>query len=233
MVMADPAALAAAAARLVADEATAGIGARGRFVLALSGGSTPRASYQRLAGRHDVDWTRVHVVWGDERCVPPDHAASNYRLAREALLDQVPIPDANVHRIHGNAAPEAEAARYDAELKALVPDGAIDLAFLGLGTDGHTASLFPDQIASFPEDVWVGAVSFDDARGQRITLTDTPLTAARVVVFLVAGADKAPVVSAVLSEAAAAMSLPARRIASRATDVRWLLDHGAARDLPT
>jgi 6-phosphogluconolactonase len=231
-VLADPEALADAAAALVAEQASGSITARGRFVLALAGGSTPRATYQRLAKRRDIDWARVHVVWGDERCVPPNAEASNYRMAREALLDHVPIPAAHVHRIRGEASPEAEAARYDAELRALLPDGAIDLVLLGLGADGHTASLFPDEPAVVAGSNLVRAVSFADARRTRITLTDTLLTLARLVVFLVAGADKAPIVAAVLGDSAAATPLPARRIARAARDVRWLLDRGAAGALP-
>jgi 6-phosphogluconolactonase len=229
-VLADADALADAAAALVAREAAASIAARGRFVLALSGGSTPRATYQHLADRGDIGWARVHVVWGDERCMPPDDAASNYRMAREALLDHVQIPAAQVHRIRGEAPPEAEAARYEAELRALVPDGAIDLVLLGLGADGHTASLFPDDPASSADGAWVRAVSFADLRGRRITLTDAALTSARLLVFIVAGADKTAVVAAVLGDSAdEAPALPARRIARGARDVRWLLDGAAAR----
>lgn len=232
-VFADADALAEAAATLVADQAGRSLQARGRFLLALSGGSTPRALYQRLARRADIDWTAVHVVWGDERCVPPDDPASNYRMTREALLDHVPIPAAHLHRIRGEAAPDAEAARYDAELRALVGDGALDLVLLGLGTDGHTASLFPDEPPSSDDRRWARVVSFADARGTRITLTDVPLTTARRVVFLVAGADKAPVQAAVLGQTGDATSLPAQRIARAAADVRWLVDRAAAAMLPT
>jgi 6-phosphogluconolactonase len=231
-VLADADALADAAAALVAEQAASSIAARGRFVLALSGGSTPRATYQRLAERRDVDWSRVHVVWGDERCVPPDDAASNYRMARESLLDRVPIPEPHVHRIRGEAPPEAEAARYEADLRALVPDGAIDLILLGLGTDGHTASLFPADPTAVADGAWVRAVSFADARGRRITLTDVALTSSRLLVFIVGGADKAAVVATVLSDAAdEAPPPPARRIARGARDVRWLIDRAAAGEL--
>jgi 6-phosphogluconolactonase len=226
-VLADPSALADAAAALVADHAGRASVARGRFVLALSGGSTPRVLYERVAERRDLDWTRGHVVWGDERCVAPDDAASNYRMAREALLDHVAIPAAHVHRIRGEATPEVEAQRYEAELRALVPDGAIDLVLLGLGADGHTASLFPDDPAS-TDGRWVRAVSFVDARGPRITLTDTALEAARALAFLVAGAGKATVVAAVLGGSEDPSPLPARRVARRGRDVRWLLDREAA-----
>lgn len=232
-VLPDAAALADAAAALIAEQLRHAMAIRGRVVLALSGGSTPRATHERLAERTDVDWSRAHVVWGDERCVPPDDPASNYRMARETLLGRVPIPPAQVHRICGEAPPHAEAARYDAVLRALVGDGVIDLVLLGLGADGHTASLFPDEPPSLDDDTWVRAVSFADARGGRITLTQTPLAAATTVTFLVTGADKAPAVAAALMEPEPMMPLPARRIARGARDVRWLLDRAAAGALGT
>lgn len=227
-VFADPDALADAAAAIVAERLRQGIAERGRVLLALSGGGTPRGAYGRLAASGGIDWTRVHIVWGDERCVPPGHETSNYRMAREVLLDRVPIPADRVHRIRGEAPPRAEAARYDAELRTLVGDGALDLALLGLGTDGHTASLFPDAPVPPDDGAWVRAVSFADARGQRITVTEAPLVAARTLLFLVAGADKAPAMAAVFGAAGGGASLPARGIATRAADVRWLVDAAAA-----
>lgn len=231
-VFTDAGALADAAATLVADEAARSITARGRFLLALSGGSTPSATYQRLAARADVDWTRVHLVWSDERCVPPADRASNYRMAHDALLSHVQIPGEHVHRIRGEAPPEAEAARYDAALRGLVGDGALDLVLLGLGTDGHTASLFPDDAPHVDDGAWVRSVAFGDGRGARITMTDAPLTRARRVVFLVAGADKATALGAALGPTGGATPRPAQRIARAAAHVRWLVD-AAARGLTT
>src|SRR5258705_13974289 len=135
----------AAAGRFVAAAADA-IASRGQFIVALAGGSTPRDTYLRLGTEalvSKVMWSRVHVLWGDERCVPPDDLESNYRMARETLLDRVPVPAANVHRIHGEDDPATAAGVYETTLRALLQTPArIDLVLLGLGEDGHTASLF-------------------------------------------------------------------------------------------
>ncbi len=226
-----------AGVELVIREAAASIARRGRFTVALAGGSTPQGLYQRLARaphRDRMDWTCVHLFWGDERCVPPGDAASNYRMAREALLDHVPIPPAQVHRIHGENEPGEEAARYDALLRTAqnAPGGnrtgVFDLVLLGLGTDGHTASLFPGMTAPRESARWVVAEHIDDARGWRITLTPVPLNAASAVVFLVSGADKAPALAAVIEGPLTPDVLPAQRIATGATAVRWMVDRAAA-----
>jgi 6-phosphogluconolactonase len=150
-VYADADALARAAAAHFVARAAEAIATHGRFVVALAGGSTPRATYallasDKLAAR--VGWLRVHVLWGDGRCVPPDHRDSNYRMAREALLDKIPIPNANVHRIRGELPPAQAAAAYESELESVLgAEGRFDLILLGMGDDGHTASLFPGTAA--------------------------------------------------------------------------------------
>src|SRR5207245_10024836 len=155
------AALAAeAAARRFVAAANDAIRARGQFVVAVAGGSTPRSMDAQLAAEPEasgVNWSRVQVLWGDERCVPPDHAASNYRMAREALLDHVPIPAANVHRIRGEDDPATAATAYERVIRGVLrtpigpprgpPAARIDLVLRGLGVDGHTASLFPGAVA--------------------------------------------------------------------------------------
>src|SRR6266550_6020103 len=151
----------AAAGRFVAATADA-ISSRGQFIVALSGGSTPRDTYRQLATEalvSRVTWSRVQVLWGDERCVPPDHAESNYRMARETLLERVPVPAANVHRIHGEDDPATAAEVYEATMRALLhtPGARIDLVLLGLGDDGHTASLFPGSAAIQEQTRWVMA----------------------------------------------------------------------------
>src|SRR5437899_9310430 len=162
-VLPSAAALAEAAARRFVAAAGDAIDSHGQFVVALSGGSTPRDTYRRLgtdALVSRVMWSRVQVLWGDERCVPPDHAESNYRMARETLLDRVPIPAANVHRVHGEDDPATAAGVYEATLRALLrtPAGArIDLVLLGLGEDGHTGSLFPCSAAAHEQPRWVAA----------------------------------------------------------------------------
>src|SRR4051812_45652246 len=144
-VLSDAEAVAAEAAERVVRAANDAIPAAGRFAIALSGGSTPKLLYRLLAERHRdaIDWARVDVYFGDERCVPPDHAESNYRMARETLLSAVPIPEGQVHRMRGGIDPQEAAKEYGLLLKAQFGDGGLDLVFLGMGEDGHTLSLFP------------------------------------------------------------------------------------------
>src|SRR3989442_10561043 len=168
----------AAAGRFVAAAGDA-ISSRGQFIVALSGGSTPRDTYLRLGTEALVSrvmWSRVQVLWGDERCVPPNDVESNYRMARETLLDRVPVPAANVHRIHGEDDPATAAGVYEATLRALLrtPAGArIDLVLLGLGEDGHTASLFPGSAAVHDQTRWEMA-----ARAGAASMLRSKLTAA-------------------------------------------------------
>src|SRR5207249_8607258 len=194
----------AAAARLVAAAEDA-IASQGQFIFALSGGSTPRDTYLRLGTEalvSKVMWSRVQVLWGDERCVPPDHVDSNYRMARETLLDRVPVPAANVHRIHGEDDPATAAEAYEATLRALLrtPAGArIDLVLLGLGEDGHTASLFPGSAAVHEQTRWVLAARATAASRWRITLTPAVINAAVDVLFLVSGGANAGILRRVLA----------------------------------
>jgi 6-phosphogluconolactonase len=140
----DVSALIAGAADFIREEAIEAVAQRGRFAVALSGGNTPKPIYERLAKAAGIDWTRVQIFFGDERCVLPEDKRSNYNMARAALLDRAPIPPANVHRMRGEEEPETAAADYAGDLKsALGVDGRLDLVLLGLGDNGHTASLFP------------------------------------------------------------------------------------------
>ena len=222
------------------------IHARGQFVVALSGGSTPRRTYQRLATEPLVSrvmWSRVQVLWGDERCVPPDQAESNYRMARETLLDRVPVPAANVHRIHGEDDPAAAAASYEATMRALLktpagppraaPGARIDLVLLGLGEDGHTASLFPGSAAAREQTRWVMAEYAAAASMWRVTLTPAVINAAGAVLFLVSGSAKAGAVRRVLEGPRRPLQLPAQAIAPSHGSVRWCLDAAAAAELGT
>jgi 6-phosphogluconolactonase len=236
IVAADAHALAETAAGIVVDSALEAIRARGRFTIALAGGGTPRATYTRLAQPpfHDrVPWDRVWAFFGDERGVPPDHADSNYRMAHEALLSKVPIPAERIMRIRGEADdPEAAAAEYARRLgevfecrRGELPR--FDLVLLGLGVDGHTASLFPGSPVLKEVFRPVAAVHAAAASiPQRFTLTFPVLNAAARVVFLVGGPEKAKVVKAVLAEGGS--GLPAGMV--RPTDGRlmWLLDRPAA-----
>jgi len=234
----DPDALADAAARLTVDVAAQAIAARGRFMWALAGGETPRATYARLAlppFRERVDWRHTWVFFGDERAVPPDHAGSNYRMAHETLLSKVPIPAAQVLRIRGEAEDlEVAAAEYARALSEAFGTrrGALprfDLVLLGLGVDGHTASLFPDSPVVREVFRTVAAVHVTAASiPQRLTLTLPVFNAAARVVFLVAGAEKAKVVKAVLGERA---TLPAAMVRPADGELVWLLDRAAAAQL--
>ncbi len=231
----DPEALAAAAASHIAEAARTAFADRGRFAIALAGGSTPRRTYRRLAAAFTAEeWARIHVFFGDERCVPPTDPGSNYRLARESLLRSVPVPDANVHRIRGELGPVEGAARYDRELAqffgAPTPadssSSTFDLVLLGLGHDGHTASLFPDS-AAFDDPRWAAPAHAPPGvtPAERVTLTLLALGSAREAVFLVSGMDKRDAVSRVLGTDRDT-GLPAARIAPRHAIV-WFLDRGA------
>jgi 6-phosphogluconolactonase len=239
-------ALAEDAAQRFARAASDAVQSHGEFVVALSGGATPRGLYARLAAppyASTVPWSRVQVLWGDEQCVAPDQAASTYRMVREALLDHVPIPAANVHRIRGEDVPDLAAQAYERTLRTVLrtprgppretPGARIDLVLLGLGNDGHTASLFPGPPARDVADgePWVVA-RFDAARSLwRVTLTPVLFNAAAEVLFLVSGEAKAAIVHRVLEGPRRPEELPAHLIAPADGRILWLLDAAAARDL--
>ena len=236
-VLPSAAALADAAAGRFITAARDAIASHGQFIVALSGGSTPRDTYLLLGTEALVSrvmWSRVQVLWGDERCVPPDNIESNYRMARETLLDRVPIPAANVHRIHGEDDPATAAEVYEATLRALLrtPAGArIDLILLGLGEDGHTASLFPGNAAVHERTRWVMAARASAASVWRITLTPAVINAAAEILFLVSGGAKAGILRRVLEHPRRAQELPAQAIAPSNGRVRWCVDAAAAADL--
>jgi 6-phosphogluconolactonase len=241
----DPAALADAAARQVIAITKAAIAERGQATLALSGGSTPRLLYARLAQDDlatQLDWAAIHVFWGDERPVPPEHEDSNYRMAWEAWLSHVPIPAQNVHRMHGEMAPVAAAAEYEGMLRtyfaARIRRGdaltaAFDLVLLGMGEDGHTASLFPGAEAIRETKRWVTAYQVDRLASWRISLTPAALNAARHILFLVSGASKAGRLQQVLYGTYQPDRLPAQIIRPMRGSLLWMVDEAAAgRDGP-
>ncbi len=233
-VFSTPNALAEAAAVYVTHLAHAAISEHGGFSLALSGGSTPRALHTRLAHepwRDAVDWGRVHVFWGDERCVPPDHPDSNYRMARETLLDHVPILPAQVHRLRGELPPDQAAAAYEAELRGLFPSApwpAFDLVLLGMGDDGHTASLFPDTAALAETERWAVANHVEKLDAWRLTLTAPAINHAAHVAFLVAGAAKAERLREVLRGPYQPTVLPSQLIRPASGQLDWFVDLAAA-----
>ncbi|HEU4340239.1 MAG TPA: 6-phosphogluconolactonase [Candidatus Binatia bacterium] len=212
-------------------------GATGRVSVALSGGSTPKSFYALLSSsryRDRIPWTRIHLFWGDERCVPPDHTESNYRMVREVLLSKIAIPAENVHRMAGEKEPDIAAAEYEAELKRFfrLSSGALprfDLILLGLGEDGHTASLFPGSEALKQTKRLVTACYVTKLKSHRLTLTFSVLNAGAVVIFLVAGKNKAPIVREVLKAKAA--SLPAGKVKPVDGRLIWFIDLEAAAEL--
>lgn len=241
-ILPSPGAVMAAAAERFVEAAARATGARERFLVALSGGSTPEQLYRLLASepyRSRVDWSRVRVFWGDERCVPPDDAASNYRMARQALLDNIPIPAANVHRIRGEAEPAVAAREYEDVLREQLgiadgpprPDAGLDLVLLGLGPDGHTASLFPGSPALLERERWCLATEGPVAPHGRVTLTPVVLRTAGALLFLVTGSDKAVVLRRVLGDGPGSEREPTRAVQDRPGAVQWLVDSAAAAGL--
>jgi 6-phosphogluconolactonase len=229
-------ALARAAAKHFIALAQEAVGARGRFAVALAGGSTPRAMYALLATGEfatRVDWTRVHIFWGDERCVPPDRPDSNYRMAREALLDHIPIPSDHVHRIQGEIEPALAADAYERTLQAFFTPGrpCFDLILLGLGDDGHTASFFPGTAAIHEPTRWVVGHTVSKLNAWRVTLTPVAINAAANVTFLVSGATKAERLNQVLTGPYQPDVLPAQIVQPVKGRLLWLVDSAAAAQL--
>ena len=231
----------AAAAEFVrcAGEALA---ARGRFTVALSGGSTPKRLYQLLTTepyRSQIDWGRVEIFWGDERCVPPDHKDSNYRMAREAMLAQLPLPAEHIYRMEAERSDREAAARdYEAVLARVfgVSSGgeppAFDLLLMGMGPDGHTASLFPHTQALEETRRWVVPNHVPQLNTDRLTLTRPILNRGREVLFLVAGGDKAERLVEVLAGPADPKRLPSQSIHPEGQLV-WFVESAAAARLPS
>lgn len=225
--------LSRAAAEFFVRQANLAVKARGRFSVALSGGQTPSRTYELLAQpdyRDRVAWTRVHVFWGDERCVPPEDPRNNARLARQALLQHVPIPEKQIYPIKCAISSEKAAREYEARLRLFFAGQPprIDLIFLGLGADGHTASLFPGAAAANEQESWTAAVPRPGQDLDRVTLTLPLINQARTVVFLVAGKDKASILKKVLSGDSDLPPLPAQLINPGDGELYWLVDDEAA-----
>ncbi len=235
-------ALARRAAEFFVVEAEKAVAARGVARVAISGGSTPKAAFAALAEqgeewRERMPWEKLDLWWVDERCVPPDDADSNYRMTREALLDYVPLKPEQIHRMEGELEPDDAAARYEAELKksfglkgAEVPR--FDVVQLGLGPDGHTASLFPHTEALHVTDRLVAANYVESLDTWRVTLTRPVINAARQVFFLIEGAEKAMILNEVLEGPRDEERLPSQFIAPVNGILTLLLDQAAATLLP-
>ncbi len=238
----DPAALARRAAQYFVEMAGEAVAYRGRVRIAISGGSTPKAAFELLADpnqpwRARMPWDQLDLYWVDERAVPPDHPDSNYRMTREALLDHVPLRPEQIHRIQGELEPEAAAARYESELRdGFRLEGAemprFDLLALGLGDDGHTASLFPHTAAIHELGRLVAANHVPQRDTWRITLTWPVIDHAYSVFFLVAGADKAAILNEVFTGPHDPERLPSQLIWPASGILTLILDRAAAALLP-
>ncbi len=224
-IVADAPGVAARAAELVAATIA---GSSGTFRIALAGGSTPKAMYRLLATkfRDQVEWSRVDFFFGDERCVPPDHADSNFGMANQNLFDPLAIAMANMHRMQGELPPEQAAALYAKEIAPLGQPPIFDLVLLGIGPDGHTASLFPGTAAlKASEPVVANFVA--KMNSWRITLTAPVLSAARSVLITATGAEKAEALALALEGPAG--SVPVQLVAP--SQLIWLVDRAAASKL--
>jgi 6-phosphogluconolactonase len=233
-VLSDQETLSRAAAQRFADVSVESITSKGTFTVALSGGSTPRSLYLLLGSDHyirAIDWQHVRVFWADERCVPRDHEGSNFKLAFDTFLSKVPIPDENVHRIRGEESPDHGAKEYEAALceffgESVLP--AFDLILLGLGEDGHTASLFPGSPALAEQEHLAVAVPRQSPELDRITLTLPVLNNALRIIFLVSGSAKAHIIQKILENSEVKGKYPAGLVRPARGRLTWLADKAAA-----
>ena len=230
--------LSRAAADLFVEIAALAIENRGRFLVALSGGGTPAHLYRLLATapyRDRVKWDKSFIFWGDERCVPPDDNGSNYLQANEILLSRVPIPSKNILRIKGELSPQKASDAYAQTLREFADPGLdwprFDLVLLGMGADGHTASLFPGSQVEATSPTLAVTADYQDRPAKRVTLTPLVINNARKVLFLVSGESKAVTLSRVLSDRSNQELYPAQRIQPLDGKVIWLVDESAAAKL--
>jgi len=238
----DPVALARRAAQYFVEMAGEAVEAHGRARIAISGGSTPKAAFELLADpsqpwRWRMPWENLDLYWVDERTVPPDNSESNYRMTREALLDHVPLKPEQIHRMEGELAPEDAAARYESELRSSFrlesgDSPRFDLIALGMGPDGHTASLFPNTQALHERSRLVTANQVPQKDTWRITLTWPVINHASSVFFLIAGADKAAILHEVLTGPRDPEKLPSQLIWPCSGILTLILDKAAAALLP-
>jgi len=233
-VVPDPAAVATAAAKRIVDLAEDAIATRGSFSIALSGGSTPKNLFQLLAAEpysKRIDWKNWKIYFGDERCVPPTHPDSNFRMAGESLIDKVAIPPDHIHRMKGEIDPNQAATEYGRLLKEHFADGGLDIILLGMGDDGHTASLFP-KTAALNEAHHRCVANFVEKLGVwRITMTAPFINRARQIIVMATGATKADRLHQVLDGPPDTQNLPIQLIDPPNGQALWLLDAPAAAKL--
>ncbi len=225
--------LSRAAAEVFAACAEQSIVRHGRFAVALSGGSTPRRLYEFLGGApysERIAWQQVHLFWADERCVPPDHAESNYKLASDSFMTSVPLPEGNLHRVKGEEGPAAAACFYEEDLRHFfggIGFPSFDLIILGAGEDGHTASLFPNSPILLETTRLAMPVYLERPKWDRVTLSLPVLNHASTVLVLASGRAKAEVVSHILSEHNT-KDYPAGLVSPVSGDLEWMIDEEAA-----
>lgn len=230
--------LSRAATDLFIAQAEQSIAERDWFLVALNGGGTPTRLFQLLAtdDREKVNWSKVHIFWGDERCVPPEDAGSSYGQARDILLSHVLIPDSNIHRIKGELGPAEASKDYSLTLREFASAPfewpRFDLVFLGMGEDGHTASLFPGSPVDVSEPTIPITAHYQDRPANRVTLTPIVFNDARMVVFMATGDKKAMPLAEVLSDRYNPERYPAQRINPNDGRLIWLVDEAAASRLP-
>ena len=226
------------AASIFVEQAANAIQERGQFLAALNGGSTPNRLFHLLASdyREQVNWSKVHIFWGDERCVPADDPGSSYGQTREALLSHVPIPEENIHRVKGELDPVEASRDYALVLKEFASSPfefpRFDLVYLGMGEDGHTASLFPGSPVDATEPTLPVTAQYQDRPANRVTLTQLVFNQARVVAFMATGEKKAVTLAEVLSSRYNPDLFPAQRIEPKDGKLLWLVDEDAAGKLP-
>jgi 6-phosphogluconolactonase len=228
----DSDALANHAATVFQDLANAALTTSNRFTVALSGGSTPKKLYENLINAN-LDWSRIHFFWVDERYVPPDHSENNYRMAADALLDHIDIPFSNIHRIKGEMSLNDAARDYENELRSFFLNRlpVFDLILLGLGTDGHTASLFPGSPVLKEKERWAIEVKHDippPPLVDRVTLTFPVIKAAKRIIFLVTGIEKAGILARIFKTPSIPDSLPVEVIIKNHPNTRWFIDWDSA-----
>jgi 6-phosphogluconolactonase len=208
---------------------------RGSFAVALAGGSTPKAMFALLAAeplRSQVDWASVRFFFGDERCVPPDHPDSNYGMAKKTLFDPLSIPAPNIYRMRGEAPPEEAALEYQGILlKELGETPVLDLVFLGMGPEGHTASLFPGVFSQFDPQRWVVTTFIEKLSANRITLTPRAINSASAIILVTGGEAKAAALAEVLAGARNPDLYPAQILNPQHGSLTWLVDRAATKGL--
>ncbi|WP_417542073.1 6-phosphogluconolactonase [Methylophaga thalassica] len=228
-ILPDATSLITAAAEHFVSTARSAIAKRGVFYVALAGGSTPKGLYEKLATSpyiEQIDWARVHLFFGDERCVPATHDDSNFKMARQAMIDLIPIPAENVHRMPTESGDAADvAARYADTMKMIMDGAPFDLVLLGLGPDGHIASLFPETPALEVTDTLTASLYVEKFDSWRVTITYPVINAARQVIVFIAGEAKAAIVNDITTNAVS--GLPVQRLAPE-NDYYWFMDKAAA-----